>query len=552
MVEGGFITDYTAQILAANDANSDGRISADEYAAAQAALSAGFELTTNQATGLETAMTAVTKAVSDPQLFGRELGDRANQILQDMHNGVISVDDAIAQLNALPLDVTFNRAAAAAENAKSSIDSMVDSLYGSATAFGAEAKAIEDTTIALREHKQAVDDAFVATNYSASLPVITQYTGEAKAAAGVTQDLGRAFIEGATAIDPMTQAISDLNTELTDTGAEGLDRYMNMIVGFTDGIVDSTGKAKKWADNLIAPVGVYSELDNLLANGKITLDQYNAAQQAQIDITNDDARAQAARNQIQAEQAPLIAQQSDAAADYIEKLAGMTAGEQELALAYADPAQSKRITDIADMAAGYHDMTDAQKEAFGETVTSAAAADSSLAAVLESLGIIKASTTDPSGWEINMDTVNSQTAMDTLVSTLQDLVTPSRRSTTSTSPHRSIPLASGPPIWHCPTPRRSMSIPTTAAVTGQRRASAPSAGRSTSPPAAWSIWPNSGRRCCAIPPARLAWHTTKATTCPERHACRYRQRHREHAQWWPANRRSILHHRHGLHHPGHA
>jgi hypothetical protein len=271
-------------------------------------------------------MTAVTKAVSDPQLFGRELGDRANQILQDMHNGVISVDDAIAQLNALPLDVTFNRAAAAAESATSSIDSMVDSLYGSATAFGAEAKAIEDTTIALREHKQAVDDAFVATNYSASLPVITQYTGEAKAAAGVTQDLGRAFIEGATAIDPMTQAISDLNTELTDKGAEGLDRYMGMIVGFTDGIVDSTGKAKKWADNLIAPVGVYSELDNLLANGKITLDQYNAAQQAQIDITNDDARAQAARNQIQAEQAPLIAQQSDAAADYIEKLAGMTCG----------------------------------------------------------------------------------------------------------------------------------------------------------------------------------------------------------------------------------
>jgi hypothetical protein len=228
----------------------------------------------------------------------------------------------------------------------------------------------------------------------------------------------------------MTQAISDLNTELTDTGAEGLDRYMGMIVGFTDGIVDSTGKAKKWADNLIAPVGVYSELDNLLANGKITLDQYNAAQQAQIDITNDDARAQAARNQIQAEQAPLIAQQSDAAADYIEKLAGMTAGEQELALAYADPAQAKRITDIADMAAGYHDMTDAQKEAFGETVTSAAAADPSLAAVLESLGLIKASTTDPSGWEINMDTVNSQTAMDTLVSTLQDLVTHDR--------HRSI------------------------------------------------------------------------------------------------------------------
>jgi hypothetical protein len=143
MVEGGFINDYTAQVLAANDANNDGRISADEYAAAQAALSAGFELTTTQATGLETAMTAVTKAVSDPQLFGRELGDRANQILQDMHNGVISVDDAIAQLNALPLDVTFNRAAAAAESATSSIDSMVDSLYGSATAFGAERRQLK-------------------------------------------------------------------------------------------------------------------------------------------------------------------------------------------------------------------------------------------------------------------------------------------------------------------------------------------------------------------------------------------------------------------------
>jgi hypothetical protein len=288
----------------------------------------------------------------------------------------------------------------------------------------------------------------------------------------------------------MTQTLRDLNTELTDTGAEGLDRYMGMIVGFTDGIVDSTDKAKKWADNLIAPVGVYSELDNLLANGKITLDQYNAAQQAQIDITNDDARAQAARNQIQAEQAPLIAQQSDAAADYIEKLAGMTAGEQELALAYADPAQSKRITDIADMAAGYHDMTDAQKEAFGETVTSAAAADSSLAACSKVSALSKpAQPIRPAGRSIWIPS------------------TPRRQWTRWSAPCRSgeHPRAGLQPQHHhivrylwllvrlsgiarfqddrCLYPQRRQ-------LRANAGRSAPLAGRSTSPPGAWSTWPN--------------------------------------------------------------
>jgi hypothetical protein len=397
----------------------DGRISADEYAAAQAALSAGFELTTTQATGLETAMTAVTKAVSDPQLFGRELGDRANQILQDMHNGVISVDDAIAQLNALPLDVTFNRAAASADSAKSSIDSMVDSLYGSATAFGAEAKAIEDTTIALREHKQAVDDAFVATNYSASLPVITQYTGEAKAAAGATADFTGALADGVAVVNDYSTQIKDLADSFSQVDAA--KNAYDLVVGFTDGMVKSIGTSKDWADALIAPVGVLSTLDALYPKSSQI---YKDAQQAQIDITEDYNRALEASQRIQIQQAGVVAQGADVTADYLQNLEGLPPLQQQIALGYADQNEALAITNTLTQAqaAANGDMSDAQKDALEQTILNRAALDSTYAAMLQQTGVLKGDLNDPSSWTIDFSVAaGGQDALDRLIDSVDTL-----------------------------------------------------------------------------------------------------------------------------------
>jgi hypothetical protein len=45
--------------------------------------------------------------------------------------------------------------------------------------------------------------------------------------------------------------------------------------------------------------------------------------------------------------------------------------EELLVMAYADPETSRRIQDIADLAASYHDMTTGQQEAFDQMVRAA-------------------------------------------------------------------------------------------------------------------------------------------------------------------------------------
>jgi hypothetical protein len=70
--------------------------------------------------------------------------------------------------------------------------------------------------------------------------------------------------------------------------------------------------------------------------------------------------------------------------------------ERALALAWADPAFARRVQDIADMAAGYHDMTDAQKEAFDQMVRAACDVQPELRVALMSLGTLpKCALDDP-------------------------------------------------------------------------------------------------------------------------------------------------------------
>jgi len=187
----------------------------------------------------------------------------------------------------------------------------------------------------------------------------------------------------------LREQIEALGESLRDTTpADTLDRVYRAIVGNTNAMVGSIDTARKWADELIAPVGTYAAVDDLLRAGKISIEEYNAAQQAQIDITEDYNRALEASQVIQAKQAPLIAEQTDATADYLDGLSLLTAQEQQVALAWADTDYAKRATDIVNMAASYDTMTDAQKRSFDDLITNAAAADPVLASVLEDLGLI--------------------------------------------------------------------------------------------------------------------------------------------------------------------
>jgi hypothetical protein len=123
-------------------------------------------------------------------------------------------------------------------------------------------------------------------------------------------------------------------------------------------------------------------------------------------------RAQDASAVIQIRNASALADGADATADYLEKLSKLPESELELQLAWADTDIAGRANEIAGMATQFDEMSEAQKAAFGEMVTSAAATDPQLAAVLQSLGLIKEDVNDPTGWSLVMDTSDSESDLD--------------------------------------------------------------------------------------------------------------------------------------------
>jgi HAMP domain-containing protein len=185
-------------------------------------------------------------------------------------------------------------------------------------------------------------------------------------------------------------------------------------------MVGSIDTARKWADELIAPVGTYAVVDDLLRNNKISIEEYTAAQEAQIDITAAYGKALEATQVIQTMQAPLIAEQTEAVAAYLTELSTWPAQEQAVALAWADSDYAGRATEIGQLATEWKHMTDEQKAGFESMILSAASADPLMAALLEKMGIIN--TTDG---VITLDygvLGDATSGMDTLILRIEDLV----------------------------------------------------------------------------------------------------------------------------------
>jgi hypothetical protein len=225
-------------------------------------------------------------------------------------------------------------------------------------------------------------------------------------------------------------ALAGLAETLEFDAAGAADRALNMVVGFTDGMVDSIDAAKQWSDAFAAPLGTdfqddgsMSKLLDLLNQGKIDAEDYNEVLESQTRIYRDLNRATDAAAVIQAKQSDVVADGAEATADYLESLAELDEANQTIALGWADQGLADQVTQIADMAAGWGDLSTAQQQAFEEMVTSAAAMDPVLAAMLEDLGLIKASATDPSGWEISMDSSDAESDLDRVTDAINDLVT---------------------------------------------------------------------------------------------------------------------------------
>jgi hypothetical protein len=240
-------------------------------------------------------------------------------------------------------------------------------------------------------------------------------------AEGATVDATKSVEQMAAESAALDKQLESLGQSLRTDFAGAASASYQRVVGFTSGMVDAISTSKDWADALIGPVGTFSELDNMLANGTIDLEDYNEAQQAQVDITDALARSTTAANEIQVKQADTVADGAEATADYLEALAALPEAQQALALAWADTDVAGQAMEVANLASQFGNMDDTQQAAFEGMVESAAATNPALAAVLEDLGLIKVDLDDPTGWQLVIDDSATQTSLADVVTAIDNL-----------------------------------------------------------------------------------------------------------------------------------
>lgn len=205
-------------------------------------------------------------------------------------------------------------------------------------------------------------------------------------------------------------------TQATDT----LDSVFRAIVGNTDAIASQSQSVMDWADGLIGAAGTVGEIDQLLADGAITLDDYTAAQGAYNDIAAANASIQQDVLSIQAQLAPVIATATEALATQMDEIANGSTDAQLFALGMMDAATSSQALALAQ---GY--LSD--QDVFGPMLVQAAELNPMLAQILEEMGLISY---NPATGEVSLTGVDeSQSelsmltdAMTTLDGTLATLI----------------------------------------------------------------------------------------------------------------------------------
>src|SRR6478609_304187 len=182
-------------------------------------------------------------------------------------------------------------------------------------------------------------------------------------------------------------------------------------------LASNIGGAKSWADTLIGDPGTLAQIDQLLADGRIGVEQYNDAQAAQVSISKDVTNAQQDLLAVQANLAPTLADATHEQAVYIDSLQNMNATQQLAALGYMDSALTAKAMSLAQLAAA--STTDTMQASTTTMIQKAAEADPVLKAMLEQMGLLSAA-----DGSVNFDTnaVDVGTAITDLTASIDALI----------------------------------------------------------------------------------------------------------------------------------
>lgn len=409
------------------DFNHDGRLSIDELTQAYDQFGEKALITTDQAHDITKNLTEalahadvnVTKVLADynaleqqwlaGEITGQQFADGVEDINQHWGDYTqYTLEATVATQNLTQaMDGWFAVGARHKAEVAADADAMKDWVKGQTNA----GHAITDNIDVIVKQEHALDGAASAydTVDRNAVSAATGFDTAATAAVGVT--------DATIALDQQLDALSEtLKADLPGAASAAYQR----VVGFTSGMVGAIKTSRDWADALIAPVGTFSELDNMLASGAIDIEDYNEAQQAQVDITNDLARATAAANIIQVKQADTVADGADATADYLEYLAALPEAQQAIKLAWADTDVAGQAMEIANLTASFGDMNDAQQTAFENMVESAANTNPALALVLSDMKLIEEQADGT--YELKVPTDNAKSSTEVLIDTMNHLI----------------------------------------------------------------------------------------------------------------------------------
>lgn len=218
----------------------------------------------------------------------------------------------------------------------------------------------------------------------------------------------------------LTQLATDaslLAENLTDAAA-ALDNVQRVIIGNTDAIGQQMQGLADWAGTLIGDPGTWAEIDNLLSEGRISLEQYTAAQQAQTEIASANWQVQRDVLAIQAAQAPILAGAAESTAAYVQQLRELNDGymdaatgaqDQLAALGWMDQAMQGQVQQVLEMATMLGDLGPAGAAAFDAMIAGIVATDPVMTAMLENLQLIDNVVRDQDGkvisYDVNLDGV---------------------------------------------------------------------------------------------------------------------------------------------------
>lgn len=169
-----------------------------------------------------------------------------------------------------------------------------------------------------------------------------------------------------------------------------LETSKRVIIDNTDAIASNAQGLSDWSTKLIGARGEYAAVDDMLSNGMITLEEYNAAQKAQVNIMMNASGIAFDMQVIQAKQAPILAGLIDQQHVYVDQLRELPAAQQLVALGWMDAGEAAKASGIqATVAAAANGDLGASGKAMTQSmIEGAVAADPIIGKMLEDMGLI--------------------------------------------------------------------------------------------------------------------------------------------------------------------